>query len=122
MVFPTMPSRIASAAVACVLATTTAFAACAAASVDATAAAQASQRVVVKLVRGSVDGAAIAAEATRVAGVPVSYAAAVSTSWHALALQCGGAASCDAAIARLRAADSIYQAVELESRKTRSAS
>jgi hypothetical protein len=120
MVSPTMTSRVASAALAGVLAT--AFTACAATSVDATAAAQASQRVVVKLVRGSADGAAIAAEATRVAGVPVSYAAAVSTSWHALALQCGGAASCDAAIARLRAADSIYQAVEIDGRKTRSAS
>jgi len=49
--------------------------------------------------------------------VPVTYAAATSTTWHALFLHCGGA-RCDAAIARLRAADTLYQAVEIDRRKT----
>jgi hypothetical protein len=76
----------------------------------------------VKLVHGSDDAAAIGAEATRIAGVTVSYAAAASPSWHALALHCMSAAECDAAIARLRAAATVYQTVEIEGRKTRSAS
>ena len=71
----------------------------------------------VKLARGSEDASAIAAEASRVAGVPVSYAAATSSTWHALCLHCAGA-ECDAAIARLRAAGTIYQAVEIDGRKT----
>ena len=79
-------------------------------------------RVMVKLARASDDAAAIAAEATRVAGVPVRHAATTSATWHALALDCASAAACDAAIARLRAAGAIYQTVEIEGRKTRSAS
>ena len=78
-------------------------------------------RVMVKLVRPSEDAAAIAAEATRVAGVPVRYAAATSTTWHALAVDCVSVAACDAAIARLRAAAAIYQTVEIEGRKARTA-
>jgi hypothetical protein len=115
MVFPTMTSAVASAAAACVVAA--ALAACAAPSATA-ADAPPVLRVMVKLVRGSVDAKAIAAEATRVAGVPVSYAAATSPTWHSLALHCAGAAQCDAAISRLRAAGAIYQAVEIDGRKT----
>jgi hypothetical protein len=76
----------------------------------------------VKLVHGSEDAAAIGAEATRIAGVRVTYAAATSPVWHALALHCTGTAECDAAIARLRAAAGVYQTVEIEGRKTRSSS
>jgi len=47
----------------------------------------------------------------------VNYAAAASSTWHALVLRCAGA-QCDAAIARLRAADTLYQAVEIDGRKT----
>ena len=79
-------------------------------------------RVLVKLVRGSEDGTAIGAEATRIAGVPVSYAVATSAQWHAIALHCASAAECDAAVARLRAATNVYQAVEIEGRKARSVS
>ena len=79
-------------------------------------------RVMVKLVRGSEDAVAIGAEASRIAGVRVSYAAATSAQWHALALHCASAAECDAAIARLRAANNIYQTVEIEGRKARSVS
>ena len=79
-------------------------------------------RVMVKLVRGSDDAAAIAAEASRVAGVRVSYAAATSLQWHALALHCASVAECDAALARLHAASGVYQSVEIEGRKTRSSS
>jgi len=47
----------------------------------------------------------------------VTYAAATSSTWHALSLHCAGTA-CDAAIARLRAAGTLYQAVEIDGRKT----
>ena len=107
-------SVVASAAAACVLAS--ALAACAAPR-QAAADPAASVRVIVKLARPSEDAKAIAADATRIAGVPVTYAAATSSTWHALSLHCSGAA-CDAAIARLRAAETLYQAVEIDGRKT----
>ena len=78
-------------------------------------------RIIVKLVRPSEDGAAIAAEASRVAGVPVVYGSAVSPVWHALGLRCADVPACDAAIARLRGAMGTYQAVELDERKRRTA-
>jgi hypothetical protein len=121
MVFPTTTSGVASAAAACVLATS--LVACAAPREAASPASSASAaaaplRVMVKLVRGSADAMAIATEASGVAGVPVSYAAATTLTWHALTLHCASAAQCDAAIARLRAAGTIYQAVEIDGRKT----
>ena len=70
----------------------------------------------------SEDADAIAAEATRIAGSRVTYAAATSSSWHALAVHCESAARCDEAIARLRAAGAVYVAVESEGRKARSGS
>ncbi len=79
-------------------------------------------RVQVKLVSRSEDAAAISAEASRLAGVPVTYAAATSASWHALTLHCASAPQCEAAIARLRASAAVYQAVEIEGRKAPSAS
>jgi hypothetical protein len=79
-------------------------------------------RIMVKLVRGSEDAVAIGAETSRIAGVRVSYAAATSAQWHALALHCASASECDAAIARLRAASDVYQTVEIEGRKARSVS
>jgi hypothetical protein len=103
------------------VAMTTALAACAAAS-DPAADGGVDARVMVKLVRPSDDPAAISAEATRRAGVAVTYAAAASPAWHALALHCASAAQCETAIARLRAAATIYEAVEIEGRKTRQAS
>ena len=120
MVFPTTTSGVASAAAACVLAS--ALAACAAPREAASAASAASAaatplRIMVKLARGSEDANAIAAAASRVAGVPVSYAAATSSTWHALFLHCAGS-QCDAAIARLRAAETTYRAVEIDGRKT----
>ncbi len=109
-----MTSAVATAAAACVVAA--ALYGCAAPEASA-AGAPPSLRVMVKLTRPSEDAKAIASEATRVAGVPVSYAAATSTSWHALALHCAGAAQCDAALARLRAAVGVYLAVEIDGRK-----
>ena len=79
-------------------------------------------RVLVKLVRPAEDAAAISSEATRHAGVPVTYMAATSPSWHALALHCASAPQCDAAIERLRAASAVYQAVEIDGRKAQLAS
>jgi hypothetical protein len=76
-------------------------------------------RVMVKLVRPSEDLAGIAAEASRVAGVPASYNSAVSATWHALSLHCTDLSACDAAIVRLRQAKSAYEAVELDGRKHR---
>jgi hypothetical protein len=75
-------------------------------------------RMLVKLARPSVDAAAIAAEATRQAGVPVAYAASVSAEWHALILHCPDAAACDAAITRMRQSGS-YADVEPDARKRR---
>jgi hypothetical protein len=115
MVFPTMTSAVASAAAACVVSAV--LAACAAPGASA-ARPETPLRVMLKLARGSQDAAAIAAEATRVAGVPTSYAAATSSTWHAIVLHCADTAQCDAAIARLRAAGTIYQAVEIDGRKT----
>ena len=74
-------------------------------------------RVLVKLTRASDDDAAIAADASRVAGVPVHYAAATSYVWHSLALECASREECDAAVARLRAAKSAYAVVERDERK-----
>jgi hypothetical protein len=119
MIFPQKTSSGATAVAACVVAS--ALAACAVpgrAAVDT----QNAQRILVKLVRPSDDTAAIAAEAARVAAVPVRYAAAVSPAWHALALRCATAAQCDAAIGRLRGAAAIYEAVEIDGRKTGAAS
>ena len=113
MVFPTT-SAVASAAAACVLAA--ALVACAAPR-QATADGASPLRVMVKLAHPSADADAITAAAARIAGVPVTYAAATSTTWHALLLHCAGA-RCDDAIARLRAADKDYQAVEIDGRKT----
>ena len=73
----------------------------------------------VKLARPSGDRADIAAEVSRVAGVPASYGTAVSANWHALSLRCVDTSACDAAIARLRQAKAAYEAVELDGRKRR---
>src|SRR4051812_7647231 len=105
MVFSTKCGA-ASTAAACVLAC--ALTACVAPRV-ASADAATPLRVRVELAHPSDDANAIAAEAARIAGVPVTYAAATSATSHALALHCAGA-RCDAAIARLRAANTLYQA------------
>lgn len=120
MILPNRRGACAHAAAACVLAA--ALAACTAPAPRERAAEAAPLRVMVKLAHPSEDAAAISAEATRVAGVPVTYAAATSASWHALALHCAGPAECEAAVARLRGAAATYQAVEIEGRKSRSAS
>lgn len=75
-------------------------------------------RVIVKLPSSSADASAIAADASRQAGVPVTYAAPVDGTWHALQLHCPDRAECDAAVARLRRGDR-YLAVELDGRKRR---
>ena len=78
-------------------------------------------RVLVRLVQPSTDAAAIRAAASRHAEVPVTYAAATSASWHALALHCESASQCDAAVGRLRAATATYSAVEIEGRRQKAA-
>jgi len=115
------PRSVAAAAAGCALAAAL-TSACSATQPRDVAADGATQRVMVKLVRGSDDAAAISAEATRIAGVRVSYAAASSAQWHALALHCASVAECGDAIARLRGAADVYQAVEIDGRKSRSAS
>src|ERR1035441_9046024 len=92
------------------------LAACAAPPSAAAAAQEFDVRVLVKLAHPSDDTAAIAAEASRQAGVPVRYGAAVSSAWHALSLHCPDAAACDAAIVRLRQSG-VYAAVEPDARK-----
>jgi hypothetical protein len=95
--------------------------ACAASSGSSGSAPAVDVRVLVRLVEPSTDAAAISAAATRHARVPVTYAAATSPSWHALALHCESAAQCDAALVRLRAAASTYSAVEIEGRRQKAA-
>jgi hypothetical protein len=76
-------------------------------------------RVLVKLANTTlVDASAIRGDAARIAGVRVSYAAAAGSAWHAIVLHCRGAAECDAAVARLRAATGTYLAVEIDGRKS----
>ena len=74
-------------------------------------------RLMVKLTRPSDDRAGIAAEVSRVAGVPASYRSPVSANWHALSLRCADPSACDAAIDRLRQAKTAFEAVELDGRK-----
>jgi hypothetical protein len=119
MYIPTMASEPWPSVAACALAVS--LAACGTPQ-HAVADSATTARVMVKLVRPSDNATAIAAEATRVAGVPVTYAAATSAAWHALSLRCASASDCEAAIARLRSAAAVYETVEVDSRKTRSAS
>src|SRR5689334_2359045 len=74
-------------------------------------------RLMVKLARPAQDGAVIAADASRVAGVPAHYRSMVSADWHALSLRCADASACDRAIERLRQAKTTFEAVELDGRK-----
>jgi len=74
-------------------------------------------RLMVKLVRPAQDGAVIATDASRVAGVPAHYRSMVSASWHALSLRCADASACDRAIDRLRRDKATFEAVELDGRK-----
>lgn len=92
------------------------LAACAAPASAGASSLEVDARVLVKLVHPSDDHVAIVTEASRHAGVPVRYAAAVSSAWHALSLHCPDAAACDAAIARLRQSG-VYAAVEPDARK-----
>ena len=74
-------------------------------------------RLMVKLVRPTHDGSVIAADASRVAGVPAHYRSMVSADWHALSLRCADASACDRAIDRLRREKTTFEAVELDGRK-----
>ena len=74
-------------------------------------------RLMVKLIKPSDDKAGIAAEVSRVAGVPAGYQSMVSASWHALILRCSNASACDVAVDKLRQARSSFEAIELEGRK-----
>jgi hypothetical protein len=74
-------------------------------------------RLMVKLVRPAQDGAVIAADASRVAGVPAHYRSMVSASWHALSLRCPDASACERAIDRLRQEKTTFEAIELDGRK-----
>ena len=74
-------------------------------------------RLLVKLARPGAEPAAIARLASLGAGVPASYLAASSASWHAIALDCGGARACTAALERLRADRTNFEAVERDERK-----
>src|SRR6476620_3587794 len=101
MKFTTIAGAIASAAVASLLGT--GLGACAAPAGGA-GESSADVRVMVKLARSSED----ADEASRIAGIGVTHAAATSSSWHALAVHCASPAQCDEAIARMRAAGAVY--------------
>ena len=76
------------------------------------------RRVLIELKQPATDATAIAAEASRAAGVAASYAASAGANWHAIVLDCGDAAACDAALQRLRASG-LYRHVETDARKHR---
>lgn len=80
-------------------------------------AAQSPLRLIVKLAQPSEDGAAIARQVSRSAGVPARYLAATSAAWHAVALDCDSARACEAALERLRADRRNFEAVERDDRK-----
>ncbi len=106
------------ASLAAVVAAAAAAVACVAPAVQTAVPASGAIRILVKLAQPSDDASAIAARASREAGVPVFYAASVDSSWHALSVRCGDAASCDAAVARLRQSGT-YTAIEPDGRKQR---
>jgi hypothetical protein len=74
-------------------------------------------RVLVKLTQPSTDPQAIARHASEVAGTPVSYVAATSAQWHALAVDCRGESACDQALSRLRADTFTYEHVSLDAKR-----
>ena len=74
-------------------------------------------RVLVKLLQPSDDAEAIARAASAASGVPVRYLTAGGPPWHALALRCGDASACSAALARLRADTRTYAAVQRDERR-----
>ena len=75
-------------------------------------------RLLVKLHQASADGDAIAVQASAISGTSVRYKAAVSGGWHALELTCPDTATCDSAVARLRADHATYDVVQLDERKS----
>ena len=78
---------------------------------------QSPMRLIVKLAQPTEDGAAIARRVSQSAGVPARYLAATSAAWHAVALECDGAAACETALERLRADRRHFDAVERDERK-----
>jgi hypothetical protein len=78
-------------------------------------------RLLVKLAQPSTDPASIAREASAAAGVPARYLSGTSPQWHALALRCGSAAECDAALGRLRADGATFEAIQLDERRRQAA-
>ncbi len=88
-----------------------------AACANETTAPKSPMRLIVKLAQPSEDGAAIARQVSRSAGVPARYLAATSAAWHAVALECDGAKACEAALERLRADSRHFEAVERDERK-----
>ena len=77
----------------------------------------AESRVLVKLVHPSSDASAIASRVAAVTALPVRYLSASSAQWHVLALRCAPAASCDAALERLRADAQTFAAVQRDERR-----
>ena len=73
-------------------------------------------RLMVKLVRPSDDGAAIARAAAQSAGVPVRYVASSSAQWHVIVLRCDDAARCESGVERLRRDVATFEAVQQDDR------
>jgi hypothetical protein len=89
-----------------------ALAACAAAP-----AATAEVRVLVQLAQPQAEPAGIADTAARSSGKAVRYLASSGSGWHALALSCGDADDCEAALQRLRSDRDRFLAVQRDERK-----
>jgi len=74
-------------------------------------------RVLVKLVQPSTDTAAITRAVEQAARVPARYVASTSPQWHAFALRCGASDDCDAALERLRAEPTTFEAAQRDERR-----
>ena len=74
-------------------------------------------RLLVKLAQPSDDAAQIARFASQGAGVSARYLAATSGLWHAVVIECNSPRECNAALERLRADRTHFEAVERDERK-----
>ena len=74
-------------------------------------------RVLVKTTQAQSDTTAIARRASQASGVPARYVAAVSPQWHGLSLACGDETRCAAALQRLQADTTFFEAVQRDERR-----
>ncbi len=74
-------------------------------------------RVLVKTSQAHSDTALIVQRASQASRVAVRYVAAASPQWHGLSLACGDEARCAAALQRLQADTTFFEAVQRDERR-----